>query len=136
MGDGLRTIRVVTTDESLMASFAEWGDAVQFVAIAPNANETLDEIKQVSEERGIPLVLHDPEREIAELYGAEMTPHIYILDKDGLLVYQGAFDDVTFRQRTPSQFFATDAVNAILNGDRPLPGETQAYGCTIVYYAE
>ena len=60
------------------------------------------------------------------------TPHIFVLDRDGIVRYRGAVDDVTFRRREASQFFLRDVVEALLKGKVPELSETPAYGCTIV----
>jgi thiol-disulfide isomerase/thioredoxin len=123
-------------DDTLTDLLSEWGDEVVYAAIASNANESIEEIERVSVERDIHLVLHDSQQEAAKLLGAEMTPHIFIFNRAGELAYQGAFDDVTFRQRTPTQCYVYDAIEALLH-ERPLEiNEAPAYGCTIVYHAE
>jgi hypothetical protein len=54
------------------------------------------------------------------------------MDRDGILRYRGAVDDVTFRQRKATRFFLKEAVDALLEGHLPARTETPAYGCTIV----
>jgi hypothetical protein len=54
------------------------------------------------------------------------------VDKDGILRYCGAVDDVTFRQRKSTRFFLDEAVGSLINGHLPALTETPAYGCTIV----
>jgi peroxiredoxin len=122
-------------DEALAGWRREWGSAVEWVSIASNANETVDELRVEAEKRELPLVLHDPEREVADLYGAETTPHFFVVDPDGVLRYTGALDDVTFRQPEPTRHFLKEAVDAVLAGEAPELASTPAYGCTIVYYA-
>jgi peroxiredoxin len=102
------------------------------LTLASNANETVDFIRAAALERGVPLLLLDSQQRVADLYGALTTPHIFIIDRAGLLAYQGAFDDVTFRQRTPTRNYVKEAVQALLAGERPAVTETAAYGCTIV----
>ena len=105
---------------------------VVFVRIASNKNETWEQLNTVAKERGVSLVLQDAKQEVADLYAAQTTPHCYLVDAEGLLRYQGAFDDVTFRQRTARQQYATAALEAILAGQEPQPTETPPYGCSIV----
>jgi hypothetical protein len=68
------------------------------------------------------------------LRGAD-HPHFYIIDPKGVLRYQGAFDDVTFRQRVSRQAYLEKALEAVLAGGRPDPDQTPPYGCTLVRYA-
>ena len=120
------------TDRELLSYLADWGEAVYLVPIAANKNEPLTMLKQAAAQRGLQLVLHDNEQRVADLYGAETTPHLFVVDMAGLLRYQGALDDVTFRQHTPTQAYLRQAVEALLGGRTPNPEITPAYGCTIV----
>jgi hypothetical protein len=69
---------------------------------------------------------------VADLYQALTTPHVFVIDRDGILRYAGAVDDVSFRQRRPTRFYLDEAVEALLDGQLPAVAETPAYGCTIV----
>jgi len=112
----------------------EWGPQVVLLPIAPNANESQGMLAAVAQERELPLVLHDPQREVTDRYAAEMTPHIYVIDREGILRYQGAFDDTSFRNRVPTRNYLKEAVEALLSGKLPEVSAAPAYGCTIVYY--
>ncbi len=120
------------------AAFAQrlpgWGPAVVVISIAANANEPLDLLRRTARERGLAPVLHDPEGRVAARYGARTTPHLFILDPQGILRYQGAFDDVTFRRRTPTRAYVIDAVEALLAGRLPGPVQSSPYGCAIVRF--
>ena len=123
------------TDQELLSCLAGWGEAVSLVPVAPNRNEPPDLLKEVAARRGLPLVLHDIDQRVAGLYGVETTPHLFVIDRAGILRYQGAVDDVTFRQHTPTRSFLRQAVEALLGGRSPDPEITPAYGCTLVRYA-
>ncbi len=77
-------------------------------------------------------MLRDSRHEVADLYGAQTTPHLFVIDKQGVLRYQGALDDTNFRQRNASRFFLREAVEAVLAGQDPDPAQVSPYGCTIV----
>jgi peroxiredoxin len=121
-------------DRELTSYLDQWDNQVTLISIASNVNESQELLQRVADERGLPLVLHDPSGQVADLYTAVTTPHLYVLDQDGIVQYQGAFDDVTFRQRTPSQLYLRQAVEAILAGRSPNPAQTSPYGCTIVRF--
>jgi len=121
-------------DKEIHQLRCEWGDQVVWVSIASNANESLDLLRRVAAERALPLVLLDRNHQAADLFGAITTPHLFVLDAEGILRYQGAFDDVTFRQRTPTRNYLAEAVAAVLAGKQPDPAQTPPYGCTIVRY--
>jgi peroxiredoxin len=122
------------TDEKLIPMMEEWDETIILLPVASNANEEPALLRQVAEERNLPVVLHDKNQRVASLYGAQTTPHIFLIDEEGILRYQGAFDDVTFRQETPTQGYLRDAIDATLTGDQPDPANTPPYGCAIVQY--
>ncbi len=112
----------------------EWQDRIVLLSIASNANEPPELLRLAAEKRGLQVVLQDPDHRVADQYGAETTPHLFLIDAGGILRYQGAFDDVTFRQRTPTRSYIEEALQAVLNGGRVPVEETPAFGCTIVRY--
>jgi thiol-disulfide isomerase/thioredoxin len=123
------------TDQELAALTKDWGDAVVLLNVASNANETIELLREAAAERGLSLVLHDAQQQVADLYEAATTPHLFVVDAQGILRYRGAFDDMTFRKRTPTQSYLRQAVDALLAGRLPDPADTDPYGCTIVRYA-
>jgi peroxiredoxin len=121
-------------DEELLVYSQGWGKEVVVLPVASNASEPVELLRRAAVERGLPVLLHDVDRQAAGLYGALTTPHLFVIDREGLLRYQGAFDDVTFRKRTPDRHYLREAVEALLGGGDPTPAETAPYGCTIVWY--
>jgi peroxiredoxin len=119
-------------DQELAPILRETGDPVVLLSVASNANEGAEQIRSEAAKRGIPLLLVDSNNKVADHYGAITTPHLFVLDSRGTLRYQGALDDVTFRQRTPSQNYLHQALDALLKGEDPDPSRTPPYGCTIV----
>jgi peroxiredoxin len=123
------------TDEKMKDLLAEWDEHVLLVTIAPNASEPLEILKNVAVERSLNIVLPDPDQQVASLFEAHTTPHVFLIDEQGVLRYQGAFDDATFRQRSPKKHYLQDALNAVMNEEEPAPSMTIPYGCAIVRYA-
>ena len=105
---------------------------VALISVASNRSEPPEMIASVSRSRRLPVVLLDPEHAVADLYSAQTTPEVFVIDRAGVLRYHGAVDDVTFRQRHPSRSFVGEAVAAVLRGELPSTPETPAYGCAIV----
>ena len=122
-------------DFELLSLLEQYGEQVVLRTIASNANETLEQIQAAADERALAPVLADTEQKTARAYHATVTPHLFVLDQEGYLRYQGGFDDVTFRNPEPSRNYLWEAVDAVLVGERPEPHERPAYGCTIVYQA-
>jgi len=121
-------------DHELMNYLDGWKEQVKVVWIASNGNETRDFIEGVASSRNLPVVLMDEQQRVANLYGAQTTPHLFIVDVKGKLAYQGAWDDINFRQRTATQVYVPRVVEALMNDQPPEVSQTQAYGCVLVRY--
>ena len=81
-------------------------------------------------------VVMDPKGEIGRAYGAKVTPHMYVIDAKGTLVYAGAIDDK--RSANPADIkTSTNHVAAALRevaaAKAVTTSTTTAYGCTIKY---
>ncbi len=120
-------------DMNLMASMNQMPGKVVVLAIASNQNEAMGEIYEAMLQRGLKFVLRDDGARVASLFGAETTPHAFVIDPGGILRYRGAVDNVTFRSRTATRWYVEEAIEALLAGQLPKIAETQAYGCTIVW---
>jgi peroxiredoxin len=119
-------------DREMLRLQAVWGERVVALNIASNANEPTGLLRRTASARGLAHVLVDKKHVLADRYAAVTTPHVYVIDGKGVLRYQGAFDDVTFRRRTPTRAYVQEAVEALLAGQEPPIGQTPAYGCSIV----
>ena len=102
------------------------------LSIAANRNESAHMVAEAARTRRIPKVLIDAEHAVADRYEALTTPHVFLVDCEGILRYSGAVDNITFRQREATHFFLQEAVEALLHGRLPELAETPAYGCVIV----
>jgi hypothetical protein len=82
--------------------------------------------------------LMDADGKVGRAYGARTTPHMYVIDARGVLVYAGAIDDRP-AARGPEMAGATNHVRAALAdvlAGRPVgTPSTQPYGCTVKYAA-
>jgi peroxiredoxin len=120
------------TDRYVLSLLERWDGEVVLLSIAANRNESIQQVKEASKTRRIPKVLIDAEHVVADLYKAVTTPHVFVLDREGILRYRGAVDDVTFRQKKAAHFFLEEAIETLLGGELPALSETPAYGCAIV----
>jgi peroxiredoxin len=104
---------------------------VIFVGINSNKQESVDEIRDHSRENGFTFtVLKDVNNLIADKYGAQVTPEVYVIDEKGILRYHGRIDD----SRDPEEIESRDlraALDALLGGKEVPREETKAFGCTI-----
>jgi peroxiredoxin len=120
------------TDGSLLENLCKWGDKVIYLPVASNLNESPQMIAAAARQRGLNLVLLDQSCGLADAWQAQTTPHAFVVDSGGVLRYQGAVDDVTFRKRMAQKFYVAEAVDAILAGRLPEIQEMPPYGCTVV----
>jgi thiol-disulfide isomerase/thioredoxin len=120
------------TDRLIGEWLNTWGKDVVLLPIASNSNESIQSVEKAARRLSLPTVLIDAGHIVADQFEAVTTPHVFVVDRGGILRYQGAVDDVTFRQRQPSRFFLKEAVDALLDGSLPKVAEMTAYGCTIV----
>ncbi len=74
--------------------------------------------------------LHDETQEIARKWGAERTPHVYVLDSDLRVRYRGA-PDADYDDPSQGAAWLRDALDAVLAGREPDLAETAPEGCTI-----
>jgi peroxiredoxin len=120
------------TDRYLLELLPAWEGEVFLLSIASNRNESTQMLVEAAETRRLPWVLLDSEQTVANLLEAVTTPHVFLIDRDGILRYRGAVDDVTFRHRQATRWYLREAVEALLQGRLPELAETPAYGCAIV----
>lgn len=81
-------------------------------------------------------ILLDPTGSVGKLYEAKVTPHMYIVGKDGTLVYQGAIDDkadTDSASNASAKNYVAHALEEIMSGKKVAIGTTKAYGCGIKY---
>lgn len=80
--------------------------------------------------------LRDRDGKVGHLYGARTTPHIFIINPQGTLVYEGAIDSIRSANKADIAR-ATNYVSATLTAlkeNRPVePSATQPYGCGVHY---
>jgi hypothetical protein len=81
-------------------------------------------------------VLLDSKGVAGKLYGATNTPHMYVVDKAGMLVYAGAIDDRPTSRRADvpgANNYVRAALDAVAAGQPVKTPITRAYGCTVKY---
>jgi len=81
-------------------------------------------------------VLLDPEGKVGRAYGAKTTPHMFVIDAKGRLVYAGGIDDKPSTDRADvatAKNYVAAALGEILAG-RPVSTPTSPpYGCGVKY---
>lgn len=80
-------------------------------------------------------VLYDSTGEVGKAYGAKTTPHMYVIDEEGTLLYDGAIDDDPLARNRPGERtnYVADALDALEAGRAVEPATTKPYGCSVKY---
>ena len=93
-----------------------------------------DYVKQVG---AVPTaVLMDPGGSLGHLYGAKTTPHMYIVDPSGTLIYNGAIDDHPTSDQSDiksSKNYVSTALGEAMAGKPVTDSATRPYGCSVKY---
>ncbi len=80
--------------------------------------------------------LLDPDGKVGRAYDARTTPHMYVVDPKGQLVYAGAIDDKRSTNQADVKIaknYVRAAMTETLAGKPVTTASTTAYGCTIKY---
>ena len=74
----------------------------------------------------------DETQNVAKAYGAKVTPHVFLLDASGKLVYRGRVDDSLEQDKIQAHDLAA-ALEALSTGQPIKVAETKAFGCGVKY---
>jgi peroxiredoxin len=79
-------------------------------------------------------ILVNNDSTIARNFEATRTPEVFVLNKDGVVSYTGAFDNGEKGVKEGAvKTFTEDAVKALLAGQEPEVKQTKAFGCSIKF---
>jgi peroxiredoxin len=81
-------------------------------------------------------VLLDPQSRIARAYGATVTPHMYIIDASGILVYKGGIDSIPSADMADipkAKQYVRVGLQELEAGKPISDVSTRPYGCTLKY---
>jgi len=96
------------------------------------------EIKRRSTEHGAAFTayLKDEDGRVGKRYGAKTTPHMFIVDPKGKIVYMGGIDDIKstkVEDVAKGSNYVAAALDAALAGDNIAMTSTKPYGCGVKY---
>lgn len=99
---------------------------------------TPEQANEITKEKdGAPTaVLLDPEGTVGKSYEAKTTPHMFIISKEGILVYNGAIDDIrstNIDDVNKAQNYIQMALDELLAGKDVSVKTSQPYGCSVKY---
>ena len=97
-----------------------------------------DEWKKIRADQAIgsTAILLDPDGKAGRAYGAKTTPHLYVVDPTGNLIYQGAIDSLASTDTSDiakATNYVVQALDEALSGKPVSEPVTKPYGCSVKY---
>lgn len=80
--------------------------------------------------------MRDQDGKVGKLYGAKTTPQMFVINREGVLVYDGAIDSIRSADKADikqAQNYITGALAALKAGKPVTPASTKPYGCSVKY---
>ena len=99
--------------------FRQYGGTVTFAGLNSNQNESADDVKNDAAYNFPFSILRDQGSKVADLYGAERTPEVFLIDAKGVIRYHGGVADLGA------------ALGDFTAGRTVAKSEAKAFGCTI-----
>lgn len=110
-----------------------------FGVVILNSNEAqrtkedaIDAMQKYAGEQGYNVpYLADIGSRVADAFGANHTPEVYLFNNNGILVYKGGMNDNPGNPKAAKKNFLINAMAAAATGKTPDPAETKSVGCSI-----
>jgi peroxiredoxin len=111
---------------------------VSSAAEGKQGHETAEEaLATLAKEEAAPAhYLFDADGTVGKLYDAKTTPHMFVIDQEGKLVYAGAIDDKASAYVSDiegAKNYVRAAVEEVLAGKPVTEASTKSYGCGVKY---
>lgn len=113
---------------------------LQVISSAPGQQGHVDgaTAKKLNADRGAAptATLLDPKGELGKLYGAQTTPHMYVIKGDGTLAYKGGIDSIPSAKVddiAKAEPYVKEALAAVAAGKKVEKASTRPYGCSVKY---
>ncbi len=113
---------------------------LQVISSAPGQQGFVDGATalKLNAERGAApaATLLDPKGELGKAYGAQTTPHLYVIKGDGTLAYKGGIDSLASSDKADiakAEPYVTEALAAVAAGRKVEKASTRPYGCSVKY---
>jgi peroxiredoxin len=121
-----------TTMIDLAAKFG--GEDVVWLGIDSSNFVTSESATAWAEKKGITTpILLDADGEVGRLYEAKTTPHMFVIGREGELLYSGAIDDDSSGKGKAPVNFVEAALSSVLAGEPVQTAKTKPYGCSVKY---
>jgi peroxiredoxin len=120
------------TFTKLFEKFKDQG--IVWLAVNSTNYATAEKDKEWIEQYNLPYpILSDFTGRVGKMYDAKTTPHMYIIDKTGTLVYAGGIDDDPQGESENPTNYVENALNEVLAGKDVSVPESKPYGCSVKY---
>ena len=125
------TQKMATADGAVWLSIISSAPGKQGYKTAAEANAW-----KTDQDAASTAIVLDPAGKMGRTFAAKTTPHMYIIDENQTLVYQGAIDDN--RSASPktvadAKNYVVAAMNDLKSGNPVAEAETAPYGCSVKY---
>ena len=94
------------------------------------------EAKAKEQKANASFTLVDADGTVGKSYGAQSTPHMFVVNKEGVIAYAGAIDSkksTKTKDIKGADNYVAAALDSIIAGEKVATPETQAYGCSVKY---
>jgi len=113
---------------------------LQVISSAPGQQGFVDgaTAQKLNADRGAApsATLLDPKGDLGRLYGAQTTPHLFVIKGDGTLAYKGGIDSIASSNQgdiAKAEPYVTEALAAVAAGRKVEKASTRPYGCSVKY---
>jgi hypothetical protein len=113
---------------------------LQVISSAPGQQGHVDgpTALQLNRQRGAApsAIVLDPQGAVGRLYAAQTTPHLYIVDAQGVLVYKGGIDSIASNRAediAKADNYVRLALADLAAGRTVAQASTRPYGCSVKY---
>jgi peroxiredoxin len=125
----------VRTMSELAATYRDKG--VVWLTINSTHYATTESNKEWAQKHGLKqTILIDSDGKVGKLYGAETTPHMFVIDKEGKIAYEGAIDNAPLGKKPEDEElvnYVDKAISELLEGKKVQFVKTKPYGCSVKY---
>ena len=108
---------------------------VQFLAINTNPDQSAESLASYQKKRDMPYpILKEEGNKVANMYDAQTTPHMYVIDREGVLRYRGGIEQPPVSVSKVGEMekqYLGPVLQAITHGKKLPYEETQNKGCGI-----
>lgn len=127
--------------QDLQAEFTEegviWLSIVSSASGKQGSYEPAEQAKINAEKEGMQTaVLLDTDGSVGRLYDAKTTPHMFVIDQGGMIIYQGAIDSIAGTdpgEIEESENYVRSALYEAMEGEVVSISTTRPYGCSVKY---